>query len=64
MGETRVDLSRLLQDLADAYPGELEETMLTEIVANPLPSNPALSRSGTPMASAFLNCCWSKPGYG
>ena len=38
MGETRVDLVRLLEDLADAYPGDLEETVLTEIVANALDS--------------------------
>lgn len=34
MGETRVDLLHLLEDLRDAYPGSLEETILTEIVAN------------------------------
>ena len=28
MGETRVDLLHLLEDLADAYGGELEETVL------------------------------------
>ncbi len=33
MGETRVDLLRLLEDLRDAYPGSLEETILTELVA-------------------------------
>ncbi|HKJ92886.1 MAG TPA: ATP-binding protein, partial [Longimicrobiales bacterium] len=38
MGETRVDLLRLLQDLRDAYPGSLEETILTELVANALDS--------------------------
>lgn len=38
MGETRVDLYHLLQDLAGAYPGELEETVLTEIIANALDS--------------------------
>ena len=38
MGETRVDLLRLLEDLADAYPGDLDETILTEIVANSLDS--------------------------
>jgi len=36
LGETRVDLLHLLEDLRDAYPGELEETILTEIVANAL----------------------------
>src|SRR5213596_1890318 len=34
MGETRVDLLHLLEDLPDAYPGAAEETILTEIVAN------------------------------
>lgn len=38
MGETRVDLLHLLEDLRDAYPGMLEETILTEIVANSLDS--------------------------
>src|SRR5436190_873722 len=33
MGETRVDLLHLLEDLRDAYPGSIEETILTEIVA-------------------------------
>lgn len=39
MGETRVDLLHLLEDLRDAYPGALEETILTEIVANSLDSS-------------------------
>ncbi|MGH7251022.1 MAG: ATP-binding protein [Nitrospiraceae bacterium] len=38
MGETRVDLLHLLEDLRDAYPGALEETILTEMVANSLDS--------------------------
>ncbi len=38
MGETRVDLLHLLEDLADAYQGALEETVLTEMVANSLDS--------------------------
>src|SRR5690606_3261833 len=38
MGETRVDLVHLLEDLRDAYPATLEETILTEIVANALDS--------------------------
>ena len=38
MGETRVDLLHLLEDLRDAYPGMLEETILTEMVANSLDS--------------------------
>jgi hypothetical protein len=38
VGETRVDLLHLLEDLRDAYPGGLEETIVTEIVANALDS--------------------------
>jgi len=38
MGETRVDLLHLLEDLRDAYPGLIEETILTEIIANALDS--------------------------
>ncbi len=42
MGETRVDLLHLLEDLRDAYPGAIEETILTEIVANSLDSGASL----------------------
>jgi hypothetical protein len=38
VGETRVDLQHLLEDLRDAYTGALEETILTEVVANGLDS--------------------------
>lgn len=38
MGQTRVDLLHLLEDLRDAYPGEIEETILSEVVANALDS--------------------------
>jgi hypothetical protein len=38
VGETRVDLQHLLEDLRDAYTGALEETILTEIAANSLDS--------------------------
>ncbi len=38
MGQTRVDLRHLLEDLRDAYPGEIEETILSEVVANALDS--------------------------
>ena len=41
MGETRVDLLHLLEDLRDAYPGSLEETILTEVIANSLDSGAA-----------------------
>ncbi len=38
MGETRVDLEHLLEDLRDAYPCNIAETILTEIIANSLDS--------------------------
>jgi hypothetical protein len=38
MGETRVDLVHILEDLRDAYTGPVEDTILTEIVANALDS--------------------------
>ncbi len=38
MGQTRVDLQHLLEDLRDAYPGAIEETILSEVVANALDS--------------------------
>ena len=41
MGETRVDLQHLLEDLQDAYTGAPEETILTEVVANALDSGAA-----------------------
>jgi hypothetical protein len=41
MGQTRVDLLHLLEDLRDAYPGDLEETILSEVVANALDSGAA-----------------------
>jgi hypothetical protein len=38
MGETRVDLYHLLEDLRDTYAGSAEETILTEVLANALDS--------------------------
>jgi hypothetical protein len=38
VGETRVDLQHLLEDLRDAYTGALEEAILTEVIANALDS--------------------------
>jgi len=54
MGETRVDLLHLLEDLRDAYPGSLEETILTEIVANSLDSAARRIRIWADPASATL----------
>lgn len=54
VAETRVDLAHLLEDLRDAYPGALEETILTEIVANALDSGARTVRLACePAAAAF-----------
>ena len=54
MGETRVDLLHLLEDLRDAYPGSTEATILTEIVANSLDSGAAtIAISTDPIAPAL-----------
>ena len=54
MGETRVDLLHLLEDLRDAYPGAIEETILTEIVANSLDSGAATIAIATDPARPAL----------
>ncbi len=54
MGETRVDLLHLLEDLRDAYTGSLEETVLTEIVANSLDSGATRLELVTDAASSTL----------
>jgi hypothetical protein len=54
VGQTRVDLLHLLEDLRDAYPGSLEETVLTEILANALDSGASLIRITTDAANASL----------
>jgi hypothetical protein len=54
VGETRVDLVHLLEDLRDAYPGALEETILTEVVANALDSGAGSIRFGCDPAAACL----------
>ncbi len=54
MGETRVDLHRLLEDLRDAYPGPVEETIVTEIVANSLDSGAGrVAIFADPVAGSF-----------
>ncbi len=54
MGETRVDLVKLLEDLRDAYPGPLEETILTEILANSMDSGARTLRLETDPSAATL----------
>jgi hypothetical protein len=54
VGETRVDLQHLLEDLRDAYTGSLEETILTEVIANALDSGAARVQLVTDAAAATL----------
>jgi histidine kinase/DNA gyrase B/HSP90-like ATPase len=54
VGETRVDLHHLLEDLRDAYTGSLEETILTEVIANGLDSGATRIRLTTNSADATL----------
>jgi HSP90 family molecular chaperone len=54
VGETRVDLQHLLEDLRDAYSGALEETILTEVVANALDSGASRIQIVTHAADATL----------
>lgn len=39
MGETRVNLHHLLEDIRDSYPVPQEEVIVTELVANSLDSH-------------------------
>ena len=53
-GYTKVDLRHLLEDLRDAYPGGLEETILTELVANSLDAGASVIRLyADPAAATF-----------
>ena len=54
MAETRVDLLHLLEDLRDAYPGSIEETILTEIIANSADAGATHIRFTTSPAEASL----------
>jgi hypothetical protein len=54
VGETRVDLEHLLEDLRDAYTGSLEETILTEVIANALDSGATRVRLLTDAVAATL----------
>src|SRR3972149_6758214 len=54
VGETRVDLLHLFEDLRDAYPGAAEETILTEMDANAIDSGAAvLTFTADPAQSAL-----------
>jgi hypothetical protein len=54
VGETRVDLQHLLEDLRDAYSGPIEESIVTEVVANALDAGAATIHIAIdPAASTF-----------
>jgi nitrogen fixation/metabolism regulation signal transduction histidine kinase len=55
VGETRVDLQHLLEDLRDAYTGSLEETILTDVIANALDSGATRVRLLTDAGAATLS---------
>lgn len=57
MGETRVDLVHILEDLRDAYPGSIEETILTEILANALDSGARALELRTDRSERTLVAC-------
>jgi hypothetical protein len=53
-GFAKVDLRHLLEDLRDAYPGGLEETILTELIANSLDAGATVIRmTADPAAATF-----------
>jgi len=54
MGQTRVDLYHLLEDLRDAYPSSVHETILVELVANALDSGAARITLEVNPAGGFL----------
>jgi hypothetical protein len=55
VGETRVDLQHLLEDLRDAYSGPLEQTILTEVIANALDSGASRIRIVTNATDATIS---------
>jgi anti-sigma regulatory factor (Ser/Thr protein kinase) len=54
VGETLVDLRHLLEDIRDAYTGSLEETIVTEIVANALDASASRVAMATDPGAATL----------
>jgi hypothetical protein len=54
VGETRVDLQHLLEDLRDAYSGPIEQTILTEMIANALDSGARRIRIETSAADGAI----------
>jgi hypothetical protein len=54
MGQTRVDLLHLLEDLRDAYPTSIHETIIVELVANALDSKASRILVDVNPAKGFL----------
>jgi hypothetical protein len=55
MGETRVNLKHLLEDIRDTYPFPIEEAILTELVANALDSGASEIRFHTSPKQKWLS---------
>src|ERR1700736_6672877 len=57
MGETRVNLRHLLEDIRDTYPFPVEEVILTELVANALDSGASEIRLSVNVDQPALTVC-------
>src|SRR5262249_31910446 len=57
MGETRVNLKHLLEDIRDTYPFPVEEVILTELVANALDSGAGEIRISVAAEQSALTVC-------
>lgn len=55
MGETRINLKHLLEDIRDSYPFSIEEAIITELIANALDSGAStISFHVRPKEAAFI----------
>ena len=55
MGETRVNLKHLLEDIRDSYPCPQEEAIITELIANALDSGASEIRFFTGLESKTMS---------
>jgi hypothetical protein len=56
MGETRINLKHLLEDIRDSYPFPIEEAIITELVANALDANASEIHFFTDPEHQILKC--------
>ena len=64
MGETRVDLVHLLEDLRDAYVDPIEETILSEAIANSLDSRASRIALDLDVTAGSITICDNGTGMG